>query len=495
MTPPKFHSEDEERALLGAALLSRPAAELVADRTTSADYYVPDHQRIYVAIAGLVSAGAAVDVQTVASETARNNGQDVARWKRYANGLIADCPSSANAETYLAHVKAWTRRRRAHQLATELARASAPYNEARPDEHLDLLAAALQAAAADLERPDGCAPSWRPVDLGPLLAGHGLEAGPNLLVRTDGVCLLYRGKVHAVNAEPESGKTFLALAVCVERIELGEHVLYLDFESDASTIVERLRALGLRDDLIAARFHYWRPDDPLEGAERRALDELVQLYQPTLAVLDGVNEAMGLHGWSIVDNDDATAFIKRVPRPLAAAGAAVLMLDHLGRDKKSRGGFAIGAQAKKAGIDVAYELEVVEPFGRGVDGHARLYVRKDRPGHVRAHCSGRERVGDFHVTSDDKGQVLVEVRPVEQDDGPFRPTHLMERVSLTLEAAVSPMTAAAIEQGGHGRAAYVRRAVACLVEEGYVTVTDGPRGSRLHQSSRPFRDAPENNQS
>jgi hypothetical protein len=489
--PTAYYSEPDERALLGAALLSRPAAELVADRTTAADYHVPDHQRLHVAIAALVAGGGAVDVQTVASETARNNGQDVARWKRIAAGLMADCPSSANAETYLRHVKAWTRRRTARQLAQELTAASAPHNPKHPDDGLDDLAAALQAAATDLERPDGCSPSWRPVDLGPLLAGDGLEASPELLVRNDGVCLLYRGKLHALNAEPESGKTFLALGACVERITLAEHVLYLDFESDAATIIERLRALGLADDHIAARFHYWRPDDPFGAAERRALDELVELCHPTLIVIDGVNEAMGLHGWSMVDNDDTVRFIKRIPRPLAATGAAVLMLDHVGRDKKSRGGFAIGAQHKKAGIDVSYELEVVEPFGRGLDGHARLYVRKDRPGHVRARCSGRERVGDLYVTSDDKGQVLVEVRTVDEDAAPFRPTHLMEKVSRALEAAVSPMTSKAIEQAGFGRASYVRQAVALLAADGFITITDGRHGSRLHVSARPFREADE----
>ena len=48
--------------------------------------------------------------------------------------------------------------------------------------------------------------SWAPVDLGPVLDGQSLDIAPEMLRRNDGVALLYRGRLHSVNAEPEAGR-------------------------------------------------------------------------------------------------------------------------------------------------------------------------------------------------------------------------------------------------------------------------------------------------
>ena len=46
-------------------------------------------------------------------------------------------------------------------------------------------------------------------------------------------------------------------------------------------------------------------------------------------------------------------------RPIAAAGAAVVLIDHVAKDKEKRGRYAIGAQHKLAGVAVAYGIEVL----------------------------------------------------------------------------------------------------------------------------------------
>ena len=58
--------------------------------------------------------------------------------------------------------------------------------------------------------------SWQPVALLSHLAGEIAAERPSLLTRADGVVLLYPGRLHAISAEPESGKCWLALAACEE---------------------------------------------------------------------------------------------------------------------------------------------------------------------------------------------------------------------------------------------------------------------------------------
>jgi hypothetical protein len=53
--------------------------------------------------------------------------------------------------------------------------------------------------------------SWAPIDLAPILAGRAVVTQPTMLYRSDGACLLYDGKDHAIYGEPESCKGWLAL--------------------------------------------------------------------------------------------------------------------------------------------------------------------------------------------------------------------------------------------------------------------------------------------
>ena len=100
---------------------------------------------------------------------------------------------------------------------------------------------------------------------------------------------------------------------------------------------------------------------------------------PYFAVIDGVTEALTIFGLDLNDNADSARWYQQLPRPIVRRGAAVLLIDHVTKDREGRGRFAIGAQHKLAGVDVAYGVEVVEPFGGGRDGLVKVTVAKDRP--------------------------------------------------------------------------------------------------------------------
>jgi hypothetical protein len=327
--------------------------------------------------------------------------------------------------------------------------------------------------------------SWGPVDLEPVLDGRRPEERTAILQRTDGVGLLYRGKRHLLAGEPEAGKGWLALRAAAGRIALRESVLYVDLEDSEVTAVERLRALGLTEALILEHFVYVRPEAPLD----LPIDSIAP--GATLAVVDGITEAMRLLNLDPYSNGDVAAFYERLARPLADAGAAWLGLDHVVKDRDVRGRWALGAQHKMAGVDVAFSLEGIRPFGRGLTGGlSRLNLTKDRPGFLRQHAVGRSRLGEVHLDSDG-GHVSVTIEPAGDVgvDG-FRPTHLMERLSRYLEAH-GEMTQNGIERDVPGNARAKRDALRALVDEGFLNRREGPRRSTLYSSTRPFREADE----
>lgn len=238
-------------------------------------------------------------------------------------------------------------------------------------------------------------PSWLPVDLSTHLDGSHKPVVPTLLARTDGVCLLYPGLIHSLHGESESGKSLAAQHLAAQQIMAGNDVLFIDFESDAATVIERLLMLGATPQAIRDHFTYIRPEvDPRASTELPAWHAMLARSY-ILAVIDGVTDSLGVFGYSTKDNDEVAAWMRVLPKNIAnRTGAAVAVIDHVTKDNDSRGRFAIGAQAKMSGLTGAgYTVEVAEALGRGLRGVIVLRVGKDRPGYVRGE-SGPMRKSD-----------------------------------------------------------------------------------------------------
>lgn len=344
-------------------------------------------------------------------------------------------------------------------------------------------------------------PSWAPVDLMPAILGQIVTPTPTLLPRDDGACLLYPGLTHSIHGESESGKSFVMQWEAARLIREGGSVIYLDFESDVGAVVDRLRLLGAPPEDIVERLRYVHPErNPTAAVELAAWHGLLRTHAD-LVVIDGVTEALSLFGVSSVDNDELTRWGRIFPRQLAATGAAVVMVDHVpkpqpGAEHASR--FAIGGQAKLAMVTgAAYSVEVVEPLGRGLRGVLRLSVGKDRPGYVRGLSgpmrsrSRTQETATFIVDSTDGDappRVTVEAWRDPADGGrTFRPTVIMERVSLALESHGGPMSKRAIYLAVTARRDHVDTALDILVTEGWVERKIGGRNAVYHESIRPFR--------
>jgi excisionase family DNA binding protein len=60
-------------------------------------------------------------------------------------------------------------------------------------------------------------------------------------------------------------------------------------------------------------------------------------------------------------------------------------------------------------VNVHYGFEVLEPFGRGLEGRVKVTVAKDRPGHVRQHADMSGRVAELRLVSGAEGSVSIDV--------------------------------------------------------------------------------------
>jgi len=334
----------------------------------------------------------------------------------------------------------------------------------------------------DIER------SWLDVDLSAILAGSYEPPKPVVGQRSDGVGLFYPGKLHSVASESEGGKTWLALAATFDEIKAGNHCLYIDFEDSEEGIVGRLLSFGLPADVIAKQFHYKRPTQPINSEVHLSdLKDTLAQYEPTLAVIDGMTEALTLHGLKVNDNNDIVAFSEMLPRKLSRAGIATVVLDHVVKSADSRGRYAIGGVHKLNGLDgAAYLLEPRDPFGVNERGRSTILIAKDRPGQLRKHGlrrkDGLHYFGDLIVESKTDSDAEFEIRPAVKQSGPFRPTHVMRKISDVYEGSDVPLSQKTVLAIVRGDQSTARLAHALLRAGGYLT------DRTPHELLKPFRE-------
>ncbi len=205
--------------------------------------------------------------------------------------------------------------------------------------------------------------------------------------------LLYPGCTNVLYGDQGSCKSFLAQVAAAQEIELGNDVVYLDYEGCAEDAVERLLQLGVDAGAIERHFYYVAITATFEDPEADIEQILTweglggrEIYtrRTTLAVIDGVTEAMAIEGLDPNVGTDVATFLARLAVPLGQSGAAVLLIDHSPKESEGRGRrFPIGSERKLSGITgAAYSVDMVQTFGRGRTGVIKLRMRKDRRGHV-----------------------------------------------------------------------------------------------------------------
>lgn len=280
------------------------------------------------------------------------------------------------------------------------------------------------------------------IDVAALLNGTLPEPPkPKFLRRADGVPMIYPGDVNGLFGDPETGKTWIALAICAEKLHDGGSVLVVDLDHNGQeTIVGRLLMLGAPRSALADphRFRLMQSDDRADLLQMIA-DCVV--WKPDVVMIDSVGELLPVFNAASSSDDDYTAVHKAVFKPLASAGSAVVLIDHLAKNTESRSFGPTGAQAKRRTVGGAYiRVVTVHPWKKGIGGASQMWINKDRHGGITEHCppppgGEKETLGGTFVLGpagpDGVAQWLIE--PSSETDTRFRPTALMERVSHYIE--------------------------------------------------------------
>lgn len=331
------------------------------------------------------------------------------------------------------------------------------------DDWLDAasMVAELPVVAPDEVEDDEASHGWEFVDLAPVVA-HGYQPPvPDVLERHDGSFLFYRGRINALWGESGSGKTWVMLLAFAQALRAGRHCLMIDLEDHEASICARLMALGVDAATIASHFHYIAPQMPYGQKAQEYLREMCRLYDFAVIGIDSTGEAMALNALGQNNDDEVAQWYRRLPRFVASLGPAVILVDHVPKDKEARGLNAIGSQRKKAAIDgAAFMVEVRVAPTKTEEGKLRLIVAKDRNGHWQMNHTAAE------VTITPEGdEVGIQVMPVGPVD---RPTNLMQKVSEYLEAQDGPVAGRTIEKDVEGKTEYVRKAVKVLSNDGYI---------------------------
>ena len=337
-------------------------------------------------------------------------------------------------------------------------------------------------ATLDQDQDDEPDDGWSSISL--IDAAKNPPPPPEVLEREDGEFLLYAGRLHYFYGLPESGKSWAAQLATKQAIGKNRRALYLDFENDPYSFVERLQVMGIEDDGLEL-INYKRPQKrPIPEITIPRLERELRANPVVLIVVDGVSNAMGLFGLVPEKNEDVVKFEYLFLRPLCDTGAAVVCIDHAPKNQERPTIF--GAQHKLAQVTGAtLHFSIVAPFGRGLRGKARMMLQKDKPGYLRRHAMEAGYVGDLIVDSTE-GATTVKIDPptLTESNSDWVPETIMTQLYAYVKDHPGQNRHQVIEEC-NGKLAYKRAGLQKLIADGHIRDTLGS-GRLWAEEDKPF---------
>lgn len=283
--------------------------------------------------------------------------------------------------------------------------------------------------------------------------------------------LLYQGRINALNGESGSGKSWVAMQTAAEVMADGGHVIYVDLEDHATSVVARFRDLGVPDSILNVCLHYISPRQALTETSATYVDRLIIDHGVELVVIDSIGELMSLQG--VKDDDqEVAAMYRAIPRRWANLGPCVLILHHVPKSNDRNPLYGIGSQRHRAAIDgAAYMVEQTAPFATGRDGRMRLVTAKDRSGWYPTGSTAAV----VDVSTADGIRLTIRAPHGDTEASAARagnePTALMSKVTMWLHGQPERRshTYAMRKAGISTSNATLDRALLALLERGHIT--------------------------
>lgn len=273
-------------------------------------------------------------------------------------------------------------------------------------------------------------------------AGSVEKVKPTILRRTDDAHVFYRGRLNVLIGDPESAKTWIALAAVAKELRRGGRAMYVDADHNGiDGIVPRLDILGAPADATddPERFRYTEIESADDYAE---VLESAKDWKPTITILDAHASIADMHGLNDNDGGDMRRFHRTLTYPFSAGGGATILLDHMAKNETSRAFGGTGATAKNAAVNgVMYRVDVADAWDQHTGGSSKLHVVKDRPAGVRSNCApvkGREKpfFGTFRLHPPQPGRVeqAWAIYPANRDGESPELTELVDRIDQLTDA-------------------------------------------------------------
>lgn len=251
------------------------------------------------------------------------------------------------------------------------------------------------------------------VNVAAILDGGADSPEPDILEFVNDSYLFYSGEFNLIYGDTESGKTWLCLTAVASTLNDGGRAAIIDLDHNgARSIINRLELLGVSRELLTDR-QAFRLAEPVTEIELKELVADLTVFEPDAVVVDSLGEVMPLFRANSNNADDFTLVHADVIKPLAQAGAAVLVVDHLPKNADARQYGPTGTAAKTRAVGgLAVQVSAESAFKRGEGGVAKLVLFKDRHGGVREQLPNHDTrpvIGTFTLTDND-GQLVYGFR-------------------------------------------------------------------------------------
>ena len=299
---------------------------------------------------------------------------------------------------------------------------------------------------------------------------------PDMLTTVDGRAILYADQLNWIHGDSGGGKTWVLLVAVAQLLREGRHVGWVHYEDPTpSTVLERLRLLGLERDEVVELFHYWDPQgEPLDGIRLAA--GCLELGIEHVA-LDSIGEALNAAGVSEDSDAELGPWITGNLRCLVNEGIGVTVVDHAVKDTKSGARFhPSGSKRKRASVTGAGLLveAVVAPTAT-TSGRINVLCAKDRHGW---HRQG-ETVATLRVEHDIVlgGTSFVLTDPVDESEESGMTSEL---VALVAKVTANPgLSKTQVVDSLQMRKDAARELVELAISLGHLVASPGPQGSTL----------------
>lgn len=322
--------------------------------------------------------------------------------------------------------------------------------------------------------------SFDRIDLAEVVNGNYTQPVPDVLERSDGRHLLYRGAINGIHGDSGTGKGWVICHAIAQVIRTGEKAMLIDLEDVPGSIVARLRLLGLTDAQIVGGLDYRRPSEAFSHAAVVQLVADITTGGHALVVIDSLGEAFALSGVNEDKDSEVGPWLRAVARPLAETGTAVALVDHSTK-AVDNALHPSGSKRKRAAISGAsYLLEAVRPLKKGAGGRLRLTCAKDRHGNY-----ARKEVAADLVVAPHDGTGPLAVTLYAPDPTPAGTSAevevllLAQKMIRVVKNSTTPMSKVTLKESVKGRNEKRAAALDHAVNSGCLAVDPGTRGAHL----------------